>query len=264
MDATKSNLLFSKGIILVEGLAELLLLPVIADQLDCSLATYHVAIISVGGLTFRHFLPLFGAGLKTDEAQHALKRPVACLLDADPARKVKEDGAFKKCWPYQLAKDAKYEYRASSPTVANLETLSAGFENIIVRHTTKTLEYDLAYDNRSETILVTTACVHSKELKELMVDPDKLPEALAGKLADEDRADLDAITDAGQRKRHRVASYYLQCAEQEKGEHAFALAQQLKDPTTAPHGITVPLPIEEVIRHAARRPKPSEPAHIKP
>ena len=37
LDATKSNLLFSKGVILVEGIAEQLLVPVLAQYIDCSL-----------------------------------------------------------------------------------------------------------------------------------------------------------------------------------------------------------------------------------
>jgi putative ATP-dependent endonuclease of OLD family len=62
LDATKSNLLFSKGVLLVEGIAELLLVPALAEYIGCSLEEHHVAIVAVGGLTFRHFLPLFGAG----------------------------------------------------------------------------------------------------------------------------------------------------------------------------------------------------------
>lgn len=95
LDATKSNLLFSKGVILVEGLAEQLLLPVIAEAQSCSLEEYHVALIPVDGLTFKHFLPLFGAGLLPENASYALCRPVACLVDGDPQR-CKQGEDFKK------------------------------------------------------------------------------------------------------------------------------------------------------------------------
>ena len=262
LDATKSDLLFAKGIVFVEGMAELLLLPVAADQIDCSFATCHVAIISVGGLTFKHFVPLFGAGLTPDQAKYALKRPVACLLDGDCTRKTNEENAkFKKCWPYQLGKDPKYEYRASSPAVANLEALCIGCEHIVVRHTTKTLEYDLAYNNHSSVLLVTASCTHEKELKELIAAPTILPDLFAKNVIGEDIGDLNAIADATQRAQHRVASCYLRCIEESKGEHAFALAQQLKQARIdGKPGITVPSSIEDVIRHAARRPTPSPPA----
>jgi putative ATP-dependent endonuclease of OLD family len=261
LDATKSDLLFAKGIVFVEGMAELLLLPVTADQIGCSFATHHVALISVGGLTFKHFLPLFEAGLSPDRLKYALNRPVACLLDGDCTRKANEEhGKFKECWPYQLDKDPTYEYRATSPAVANLQTLCTGCEHIVVRHTTKTLEYDLAYNNHSSTFLVTVACTYHKELTELMATPALVPELLAKNVIDEELGDLNAIADAAQRERHRVASCYLRCVEESKGEHAFALAQQLRQAKAdGRQGITLPSSIEAVIRHAARRPKPPHP-----
>jgi len=80
LDATKSNLLFSKGVILVEGIAEQLLLPVLAEHLGSSLEEHHVAVIPVGGLTFKHFLPLFGGGPSLQQTTRALNRPLACLI----------------------------------------------------------------------------------------------------------------------------------------------------------------------------------------
>jgi putative ATP-dependent endonuclease of OLD family len=262
LDATKSDLLFAKGIVFVEGIAELLLLPVIADQIDCSFASHHVAIISVGGLTFKHFLPLFGAGLGPERYKHALKRPVSCLVDGDSARKANIEGAkFKKCWPYQADKDPTYEYRATSPAVTNIETLCTGRDHIAVRHTTKTLEYDLAYENHSAPILLTASCTNCEELRTLMANPAILPEVLAKNFGEGEITDLNAIADASRRERHRVASCYLQCVEESKGEHAFALAQQLKQAKAdGKPGVTIPPSIEDVIRHATRCPKPLQPA----
>src|SRR5690606_11827857 len=62
LDATKSNMLFAKGVIFVEGIAEQLLAPCLSQCIGLPVETHHVAVIAVGGVTFKHFLPLFGAG----------------------------------------------------------------------------------------------------------------------------------------------------------------------------------------------------------
>ncbi|WP_373554290.1 ATP-dependent endonuclease, partial [Terribacillus saccharophilus] len=59
LDATKSNMLFSEKIILVEGLAEQLLMSLFAEYLNTSLEDSHIAVINVGGKYFDHFLNLF-------------------------------------------------------------------------------------------------------------------------------------------------------------------------------------------------------------
>ena len=259
LDATKSNLLFAKGIIFVEGLAELLLVPIFADQLDCSLATYHVAVISVGGSTFQHFLPLFGGGLTPNQAKVALRRPVACLLDGDPARRVnKENTRYKSCFPYQLGQaDDQFVYRALSPHVATLGALRTGHDHIMVRHTEKTLEYDIAYHNHQQPLLATAACTYKEHLASVLTTPETVPAALLNTIADVS-SDLDSITDIERRKRHRTATLYLHCVEDAKGEHVFALAKQLKQALgETKTGITIPACIEDVIRHATIQLKPA-------
>ena len=48
LDATKSTMLFSKGVLLVEGIAEQLLSSVLAEYANCDLEKRHVAVIGVG------------------------------------------------------------------------------------------------------------------------------------------------------------------------------------------------------------------------
>ena len=76
LDVTKSALLFARGVILVEGVAEQLLLPAIADQLDRSLATNGVTVVNIGGVAFDPFVALFGPD--------RLPYPCAVVSDADP------------------------------------------------------------------------------------------------------------------------------------------------------------------------------------
>jgi putative ATP-dependent endonuclease of OLD family len=52
LDVTKASLFFARAVILVEGVAEQLLVPVLADRLGRPLAQNGVAVINVGGVAF--------------------------------------------------------------------------------------------------------------------------------------------------------------------------------------------------------------------
>jgi putative ATP-dependent endonuclease of OLD family len=261
LDATKSNLLFSKGIILVEGIAEQLLIPALAECMNCSLEEHHVALIPMGGLTFKHFLPLFGAGLPSNQVANALTRPVACLVDADPTRKrngPKEK--FQTCYPYEIDQDTNYTYKSLSDTVGALQTLKAGRENILVEHGIMTLEYDLALSNHMCGLIVTDACAHADALRAIVAAPTTTPEDLA-EMIEKTRTATGHLPAEG-REAHVVATCYLDCVGKAKGEHALAMAKAIKEAkgTTAITGFTVPIAIAKVIRWAAQQPEPATPA----
>lgn len=59
MDVTKSQLLFSKKVIFVEGISEALLVPVFAKICNFDLDKYGIEVVNVQGLNFKHFAPLF-------------------------------------------------------------------------------------------------------------------------------------------------------------------------------------------------------------
>ena len=75
LDVTKSTLLFARGVILVEGIAEAMLLPELAKQvlkdfnsglpkdsankLPDSLEEGGVSVINMNGIYFKHFMRLF-------------------------------------------------------------------------------------------------------------------------------------------------------------------------------------------------------------
>lgn len=65
LDTTKSNLFFAKGIIMVEGDAENILLPVIADILGYPLEKHGVSIVNVGSTAFLRYSRIM---LRQDEA----------------------------------------------------------------------------------------------------------------------------------------------------------------------------------------------------
>jgi len=76
LDVTRAELFFARRVIFVEGAAELMLIDAFAKQMELDLRKYGVSLISVEGLNFDSFLPLFG--------EHGLRIPVAVVTDADP------------------------------------------------------------------------------------------------------------------------------------------------------------------------------------
>ncbi|MGG3926529.1 AAA family ATPase [Metabacillus fastidiosus] len=79
LDATKANMFFAQGIIFVEGDAENLLLPAIAEVIGLPLHRYGVSIINVGNLAFKRYSSIF---LRNDK-RRLMNFPVAIVTDLD-------------------------------------------------------------------------------------------------------------------------------------------------------------------------------------
>lgn len=121
LDVTKASLLFAHGVVLVEGVAEQLLLPVFARRHGRPLPPSGVAVINIGGVAFRPFVDLFGS--------EKLPFPCVAVSDRDPS--TSPDGA-----------DVEGADQRLSPRAEALEALQN--ENLLVRLADNTLEWDLA------------------------------------------------------------------------------------------------------------------------
>ena len=76
LDATKSNLLFARKVMLVEGPAELFLIPAIVDAVDgINLEREGISVVAIYGVHFDVYAKLFQAG--------ALEKKCAIVADAD-------------------------------------------------------------------------------------------------------------------------------------------------------------------------------------
>lgn len=80
LDVTKANLFFAHGVVIVEGDAEAILLPVIAKLLGTDLTEHGVSIVNVGGRGLRRFSRIFQ---RRDVSEPRLSVPVACVADMD-------------------------------------------------------------------------------------------------------------------------------------------------------------------------------------
>jgi len=253
LDATKSNMLFAKGVIFVEGIAEQLLVPCLSQCIGRPIETHHVTVIAVGGVTFKHFLPLFGAGEDEPLRRHALRRRVACMVDADPARKAKnKDSRRKKCWPYATRGDStKFDYFPVSGVVTNLNTMrDRSPRNIKICVGSKTLEYDLALVNAQLPLLITSSCEHEVDLHALAENPATVPAPLQSLLAEDEPDTLDALAALPDAAMHRFATCYLLCIENAKGEHALVLERQLRDNASKPEADSEPFVCPDYIKDA--------------
>ena len=78
LDATKANLFFARGVIMVEGDAENLLLPAVAKVLERHLHKYGVSIVNVGSTAYKRYARIFQ---RKDNQQMGI--PVAIVTDLD-------------------------------------------------------------------------------------------------------------------------------------------------------------------------------------
>lgn len=78
LDSTKANLFFAKGIIMVEGDAENILIPVIADILGYPLEKYGISIVNVGSTAFLRY-----SRIMVREDGQTISIPVSVITDCD-------------------------------------------------------------------------------------------------------------------------------------------------------------------------------------
>lgn len=240
LDATRSDMLFAQKVILVEGLAEQILLPTLAKCCGRNLEDYHVAIIPVGGRFFDHFLHLFDSN-----NSFAIKKKVACLKDRDPERKLKTGGTYTSCYPFQMNQEpTTYDYKDH---VADKVLAYQSHPNIRYygqnHRKGKTFEYELLLNNLDSGILFTESVTNRNELIMLTKfhkDKEPLTRFFAelhksganNRLEDAIIALSDPTWTDEDKSQAIVASRYL--ASVGKGQNALELANALEENVKLP------------------------------
>lgn len=152
LDVTKANLFFARGVVIVEGPAESILLPTLAKLIGRDFTEHGVSVVNVGGVGLRRYARIFQRKDQTNDGQLAL--PVACLTDMD---------VMPDCAPAIIGKigaddswpdEAKRRWLAKRDFAGNEERLSAHRSERIGKATGQcvktfvsdewTFEYDLA------------------------------------------------------------------------------------------------------------------------
>jgi len=88
LDATKANMFFANGVSMVEGDAENLLVPVIADIIGYPLEKYGISMVNVGSTAFLRYSRIFA---RSDGSTIGI--PVSIITDCD-VKPYREDGSF--------------------------------------------------------------------------------------------------------------------------------------------------------------------------
>lgn len=100
LDVTRSDMLFADKVILVEGIAERLLMPLFMEKCGCSYEDEHIAVVEIGGKHFEHFVELFNG--------NTVNKRVLCITDCDFAwltdGKVANFEAYKTTVPEHIQK----------------------------------------------------------------------------------------------------------------------------------------------------------------
>jgi predicted ATP-dependent endonuclease of OLD family len=165
LDATRSDMLFAKNVILVEGMAEQLLMSTFTRYHSKSLEDSHVTVINIGGRYFGHFLKLFD----TTQANTIAKK-ISCITDRDPEHKLPgANQRFKYCYPFEYKSISANAYQENSSL--NIAAYSSHpnirfYSQKILRG--KTLEYDLMVYNPTCNLLLTEGISNVNELKSIM------------------------------------------------------------------------------------------------
>lgn len=211
LDVTRAELFFARRIIFVEGAAELMLVTVLAQQCGYRLRDHAASLISVEGLNFDCFLPLFG--------KDNICIPVAVLTDADPTEEIDE----KTVSVYPSLDDV---VTVSANTAAMLKYRDAFIE---VFHGKKTLEYDLAlYESNRTVMLKALKTLHPNIGREVEKAVDAAP------------------NDAAKAKALFCGMFERNCNNVQKGSFGQALAHEI---LVSKFKCTVPDYIKRAIEH---------------
>jgi len=81
LDVTKANLFFARGVMIVEGDAENILIPTLASLIGCDFTEHGVSIVNVGGVGLRRYARIFQR--KNFQHDGQLDIPIACVTDMD-------------------------------------------------------------------------------------------------------------------------------------------------------------------------------------
>lgn len=168
LDATKANLFFAKGVIIVEGPGEALLLPTLAQLLNRNLTDYGISIVDVKSTGLRRYARIFQRK-EGDE----INIPVSCITDRDvmpecaPAICIDEKYEDKDNWPKKNRKwRVESEIEDKGKYIQEIKEKANGqnVETFIPEQWT--LEYELAANGLGEEMLQTIATMRVEKIQD--------------------------------------------------------------------------------------------------
>lgn len=144
IDATKANLFFARGVMMVEGPAEAILLPTLAEVCGRSFSKYGVSIVNVGHTGLFHYARI----MQRQNPNPEYPVPVVCLTDRDVVPDI------AKNYVNQPKKGNRFESDFTPEKIGELilqkKNKAQGGNTIVCVSDRWTLEYDLALSGCAE------------------------------------------------------------------------------------------------------------------
>jgi putative ATP-dependent endonuclease of OLD family len=187
LDVTKASLLFARGVILVEGIAEQLLLPPLATRCGISLSEAGVSIVNVGGVSFAPFAQLFSSG----------RLPYRCSVvsDGDPPKQ------------RELEDDLEGGDPLLSATAEKLKASETDTMRVFLAE--RTFEWDLANAGNWDTLVDALALIKPRVAEGLKSLEDGRPEALLSAVEDSKGRFAQALAEVLADERDFLVPQYL-------------------------------------------------------
>jgi len=232
LDITKSTLFFSRGVLLVEGIAEALLVPVFAKRIiknkvsmDKTLDDYGVSVINIGGIYFKQFMQLFRGEKKAEDgsltACGCIPTRCAGITDFDPDKQAKPHESN----PCTVSGNHQHYLVAELANNANCRL----FTNL------KTLEYDLALEGNNLAVMA-----------QILVDMTSTNGNIKKTATSYTKKDWNKVTEP---EKAEAAYWLYRHIDEKKGEFAQNLTMRIENNEVE---FSVPLYIEQAILWAIR------------
>lgn len=223
LDVTRAELFFARKVIFVEGAAEMMLIGVLADCMgkQYNLRRHAISIISVEGLNFDSFLPLFGNG--------GIQVPVSVITDADPYT-IEGEGENER-------RKAIYPEEHEEITISDntLSMLQRKDDYVGIYHGVKTFEYDLALHEKNRSVMMEAL------------------EELHPKIASELKAEIEATDSDAEKAKALFCGMFERGRHKtnvQKGRFGQVLAQVIVD---GGHDFVIPGYIKEALKHVCEQ-----------
>lgn len=190
LDVTKANLFFARGVVVVEGPAENILIPPIAKLLRRDLEKYGVSIVDVKGTGLGRFARIFQREDTNTDGEIGI--PVSCITDID----VMPDcapwivGVLREEEVFPALKGTRRKWRAKcdfpgtelDDRRVEIERRANGQKVRTFVANEWTLEYDLAFSGLDEFVWLAAHLADNDEI--LLKSPEKRADELASATAE--------------------------------------------------------------------------------
>ncbi|CAJ4290296.1 ATP-dependent nuclease [Burkholderia pseudomallei] len=168
IDATKANLFFARGVMMVEGPAEAILLPTLGDACGRSFSKHGVSIVNVGHTGLYHYARI----LQRQNPSPEYPVPVVCLTDRDIVPDIANTYVQKPKTGKRF--EADYDVKGIADLVQSKKNRAQGGKTIVCVSDRWTLEYDLALGGCAEVMHIAIALAEKAKTKdETLSDKDE-------------------------------------------------------------------------------------------